>query len=419
MPRLGHYLNTQISELGSAQAYALFAESLSEGKITPEDVSIREIAEGLLGPDWANKMMQGGCRMQIPHQFSGDPYLGVPLGYFSESGDAVDSSAFADITGQILFQEIKRMYTAANFMADQLCRVMPVTNRNLKEEKVPYLSTVVDRPPHVQEGMPYPRTQFNQQYVTLPAPIKFGEICAVTMEMIFSDHTQQAREAAGKVGEATAMQKEFMILQAVLGITNTYKFNGTSYNTYYKASDSGPFTNKVASLPLTDAETINTLEQTLGEMTDPVSGKPILVQPTLLLTMPYRFRLARRIMAASELRVGDGASNSIATYSPDLLEDYPVAKTRYGYFLLTSSATPTGNDLVGGGLTATQAKEYGILGNFPEAFRWRQVFGLQTFLAPPQAPEDFNNDIVLQVKAREYGNIGVYDPRHVVLFYNT
>jgi hypothetical protein len=408
---LGRYLANQVKEHGAPQTWRLFTESLNEGKITADDFSLREAAESILGPGWDQKMLRGGCRMNMPAGVSGD---GVPLGMFMEAGDAVDSSMFADITGQILFQEIKAQYEAADFLGDQLCRVMPVTNRNLGTEKIPYLSPVLDNPPHVQQGMPYPRTSFTQQYVTLPAPVKFGEICAVTMEMIFSDHTMQARESAGSVGLRTRQTKEEMILQVVLGITNPYVFNGTSVNTY---NTSTPFINSVGSTALTDAESINVAEQLLGEMTDPVTGKPIMVKPNLLLVMPYRYRLARRIMGASYIRMGDGASTSIATTSPDFLEDYPVAKTRYGYHLLTSSATPTGNNLVGGGVAAADAIDYWYLGDFKKAFVWRQVFPLQTFLAPPQAPEDFNNDIVLQVKAREYGVAGVYDPRYVVKMY--
>jgi hypothetical protein len=40
-------------------------------------------------------------------------------------------------------------------------------------------------------------------------------------------------------------------------------------------------------------------------------------------------------------------------------------------------------------------------------------------VAPPLAPEEFEKDIVLQVKAREWGSMGVYDPRYVALLYNT
>ena len=404
MPTLGKHLRDYTKANGRQATYGMLTEALSEGLINPAtDVSIRELAESMLGPDWALKL-------------KATSFGEHPLGMFPEAGDAVDSSMFADITGQILFQEIKAQYNAAEFIGDNFCRTMPVTNKNLGEEKIPYLSTVADRPPHVQQGMPYPRTQFTQQYVILPPIVKFGEICQVTMEMIFSDHTLQAREAAGKVGEATRITKEELQWSTILGLTTSYKFNSSTAAATYQAST--PYVNLKSSTPLVDANSVNTAEQLLGDMVDPVSGKAIRINPTGLVVMPANYRNARRIMGSSEVRVGDGASTSIATYSPDMLDDYPVYKTRYGYNLLIASATPSGNDVPGGGLSAANAKEYWFLGDFKKAFVWRQAMPLQTFVAPPQSPEEFNNDIVLQVKAREWGSMGVYDPRYVVKLYN-
>jgi hypothetical protein len=270
----------------------------------------------------------------------------------------------------------------------------------------------------VNQGQPYPRTSFGEQFVILPAIKKFGEIVQVTMEMIFSDHTLQAREAAQSVGERVRMIKEEMILQTVLGLVDSYKFNSTTAAATYQATT--PYINKLSGKPLVDDDTINIAEQLLAEMKDPVLSKPIRVQPTALLVMPFNYRKMRRVMNSSGIRTGDGASTTIATYAQDQREnDYPVLATRWGYNLLTSSATPAGNDLVGGGLTATQAREYWLLGNFPKAFIWRQAAPFQSFVAPPLAPEEFEKDIVLQVKAREWGSMGVYDPRYVALLYNT
>ena len=409
MPTLGRYLKNQIAEHGAQHTFGVFAENLENGNIGDADVSLRELAESLMGPQWDQAIFRGERVLRAER----------PIGVFTESGDAVDSSMFADITGQILFQEIKTRYNSQEFVGDKLCRVMPVTNKNLGEEKIPYLSSNPDAPPNVQEGHEYPRTQFTQQYVILPAPQKFGEICDVTMEMIASDHTMQAREAAGGVGERVRIMKEERILAGVLGLSGSiYKFNSSTGAATYQTST--PYINKKSSTPLSDADSINVAEQLLYEMTDPVSGKPIVVNPTALLVMPYNYRKARRIMGADGLRVGDGASSTLATYTPDYLDtDYPVLRTRYGYNLLQASATPTGNELAGGGISAANAREYWLLGNFPRAFVWRQVFPLQTFVAPPLNPAEFSRDIVLSVKAREYGAFGVYDPRYVVMLYNS
>ncbi len=411
MPSLGKYLRTQTEQHGARHTYGLFTEALQKGEITDGDWSLRETADALLPADFQTQSPRS--RMVLP---AGDHAIGS---VFPEAGggDAVDSSMFANITGQILFQEIKRMYESADFVGGELCRVMPVTNKNLGEEKIPYLSPAVDSPPYVNQGQPYPRTSFGEQYLYLPAIKKFGEICQVTMEMIFSDHTLQAREAAQSVGERVRMIKEEMILQTVLGLVDTYKFNSTTAAATYQATT--PYINKKSGSALTDADSINVAEQLLAEMVDPVTGKPIRVRPNALLVMPFNYRKMRRVMGASGLRVGDGASATLATYTPDYLDnDYPVLQTRWGYHLLLDPTAPVGNNLPGGGLTATNAREYWLLGDFKKAFIWRQAAPFQTFVAPPLAPEEFEKDIVLQVKAREWGSMGVYDPRYVALLYN-
>lgn len=409
MPNLGKTLCTWAEAHGHRQTLSMFTEALESGRISPRDISFRELAESYMGSDW-----QGQLRLLAANpsarRVHGDDVA------FAEAGDAVDSSAFSNITGQILVNEVKAQYEAADMIADQLCTTIPVTNGNLGTQKVPYLSPAVDpltgQLRTVQQGMPYPHTEIQEQYITYPAIRKFGEICAVTMEAIYSDLTQQIRESAGSVGLRIRQEKEEVVLRTVLGIDNSFSWNGTSYNTYQAST---PWINTVGSTPFLDWSSLNSAEQLLVQMTDPVTGKPIKVKPNALLVMPAKYYTFMRTMNAIEVRTGDGASNTQATYAASpLATNYPVLKSPYARQLLITSAAN-----LGAGLTATQADEYWYLGDFKRAFVWRQYLPFDTFVAPPMTPEEFHKDVILQVKAREAGVAGVRDPRFVVKMYST
>jgi hypothetical protein len=411
MASLGKYIREVANQSGARQAQAYVAEALADEKITMDDFSLREMAESYLGPNWYAKLDAYRNRMPVGMSPDGEAI-------FAESGDAVDSSSFSNITGQILFNEIKQKYNAAGFIGDQLCSLVPITNRNLSTQKTPWLSAVVDTPALVNQGMPYPHTEFSEQYIEYPAPVKFGRICSVTMEMIFSDLTMQARESAGTVGLRHRQHKEEMILSTVMGLINSHKWNGTTYNTYQTTT---PWVNVISGSTLTDWTSLEAMEQLLAEMTDPVTGKPIEIDAQQLLVMPRKFYTARQILHATEVRKGDGASNTQATYSESPLDTmYPILMSKYAYKLLTSTAAPAGwsNHIGAGSFNATAAKEYCFLGDFQKAFVWRQAMPLEVITAPPMMPEDFHQDIVLQVKTREFGVAGVRDPRYVVKLYN-
>lgn len=419
MALLGKHIREWSEAHGPVAASQNFSEALQTGKITFSDVSLRELAESLCGSNWAARLQAAG-----PNALSGmaactdyDGHWVPNYRAFSEAGDAVDASMFADITGQILFNEIKARYQAANMLGDRLTSTIPVTNGNLGTQKTPWLSAIFDAPAiNVQPGMPYPGTAFGQQYITYPAPGKFGLICRITMEMLYSDLTQQAREAAGDVGLRTRQEKEERILSVVLGLKNPHSWNGTTYNTYQTST---PWVNVVSSQTLVDWTELDLMYQRLVEMKDPVSNKAINVQPTGLLVMPRKKRTAMRIMTATQVRTGDGASNTQITLA-DSPQDivYPVMDSIYAYNLLTGATATDTNEVAHGGLTSDQAKEYCYLGDFPRAFGWRQVYPLRVIPAPPNNMEDFNRDIVFQIKSSEYGVAVVRDPRYVVKLYN-
>ena len=381
------YKLKQVCEQNGVQATVnTLKEAFAEKKITAGDFSLRRMAEAFMGHNWTS-------------------VLENRLGRVQESSEAVSASLFTAITGQLLVNEIKEKFQLASFIGDQLATTIPVTNGNLGTQKVPYLSDVRDIGEKLEEGEPYPQTQFAGQYITYPGVEKHGRICAVTMEAIYSDLTTQILDSARSVGTYLALTKEYKILQVILGVTNNHSWNGTSYNTYLTT---GAWINKLTTFSLTDWTSINSLEQLFVNMVDPVTGYPILVEPKQMLVMPALKYQARSVINATEVRRNNpGYATSgapIQNVSDNPLDrDYQIMTSPHAFKALTDS-----------GVSASNANTRVYLGDFQKAFVWREAKPLTVVEAPPLNPLEFNQDIALAVKASWMGVAGVRDPRYVV-----
>jgi hypothetical protein len=374
---------------GRATTAKVLTEAIRERKVDPRRISLRRLAESYMGSGWAEHLTRA-----------------VRSGRVTESAEAVDTSGFQDITGQLLVNEIREKYKLVSWLGDTLTTTIPVTNGNLGEQTVPYLSDVVDMGDIVQQGMPYPQTSFKGQYIKYPSVEKIGRICSVTMEAIFSDLTGQILDSAKSVATILGLTREESILRVVYGLVNTHNWNGSVYQTY---NTSGNWVNKLTGFKLTDWTSINTLEQMFVNILDPVLRKPIMVEPKDMLVMPATRYTAKNILHATEVRqTVPGFADTglpITEVSPNPLDrTYAIMSTANAYRMMTNEA----------GKTPEQANDIVILGDFKKAFCWREAKPLQVVEAPANNPLDFHNDIVLAVKASYMGVAGITDPRYVV-----
>jgi hypothetical protein len=350
------------------------------------------MAQSLIGDEW-------------------EPHLRNYAGRIRESVDAVDASGFSAITGQLFVDEVKDKFKLATYVTDQMFRTIKVTNGNLGTQIVPYLSDTLDDPGIVQQQQPYPGTQFQGQYITLAAPEKYGRICRVTFEMIYADLTKQAMDSASSVGKRVGLWIEKKRLRVALGLDNNHVWNGTSYNTYQA---SAPWINTLSDFSLVNWTSLQRLELLFAQMLDPILNEPIDIDGAGLLVMPKLRYTAKRILNATEVRSGNEASDAgNLTVSGNPLDA--------GYTLMSSKHARRQLRTYGSGTYTTDpiADSLVLCGDFKRAFYWREVFPPQVVQAPPQAPEEFNQDVVLQVKANVFGVAGVWDPRYSILAYNS
>lgn len=367
-------------------------DALASGKVRPRDVHLQDLAENLLGRSKTEQIRK------LHHIREGATHL-------LEATEAIDASAFADITGQLLVTEIKEKYNAPEFISDQLCRTIPNPGGNLGTHKIPYLSDVVDIASTLEAAQPYPQTRFQESWVTMPAPERRGLICALTLEMVVSDLTGQAQDSAASIGRSMRYQKEQRILNVVLGLVNSYQWNGNSLTTYVTSAGVGNYTNKITGETITTYAQINDAEQLFWKMVDPITGRRIQARPTAILCMPAKRYDLKRILHATEVRDATTGTHNV---SPNPLDvTYPVLTSPIAEALL-----------LGSGMAQTNVTQQVYFGDFRKAFFYREVESFTTQQAPAGNAADFNQDVVLQIKCREWGVPGVYDPRYAVLVSN-
>lgn len=360
--------------------HAELSEAIDAGEVKANEFSFRELFEGLV---------EDG--RTIVSQWSNNPESRMSL---LEAG--VQTSNFSNITGQLMVNEVMAGFNDVSFIGDQLCRTM--TTRLARGEKVIGLAGVGSGSIEVVgEGQPYPFAGFGEDWVQTPETAKRGTIVQITREAIVADLTGQILDRARGVGYATGYDREVRILDAALGITSTYnRKNLGVVATYGDNSGAHDFDNLAASNTLVDWTDIENAELLFDAMVDPNTGDAINVIPNTLVVPTSLKYTARRILDATGIQFGDGASNTTRTIGSN-----PVG----GAYSLVSSPLVRAR---------TSSTTTWFIGDFKKAFRYMEVSPMQVVEAPTNATEEFHRDIVNQYKVSEWGVAACVEPRFVV-----
>ena len=368
---------------GAEKTIRHLGEALKSRELKPEDFSIRDLAEGLIpdGHHWIREL---------------DPRSG---GAVILESDGIDMTAFMNVSRQIVFSKILESYEQESFVASKLVETI---STRMDGEKIPTSSGIQDISMEVKPGMPYSNVGFGEDYIDTPSTSKHGLIVAVTKEAIYFDRTHLILSRASEVGEILARNKEKRILDAILGITNTYKWKGKGYSTYY-SSTSDPYLNSLAENSLVDWQSIENAENMLDNMTDPSTNEPILAEADTVLIMPQKRGVAHRLFNASEVSYNSAGADTTMTAIPNPFKKYNVASSRLAY-----------RRLIDCGVGAADAAEHWYFGNFRKAFAYMENWPITVTQSPIGSEADFNNDILVRFKASERGTPAVLNPRYVV-----
>lgn len=373
-------LRAMVKDKGADWTAQHLTEALEQKKVKPEDFSIRDLAEGLIedGQSWLNHFAsrRGGFRT------------------LTEAASVVDLSAFAGITGQILFNKVLEKYENPEFLWKDLVEVVPTTFPD--GERLPGIGGVGDKFENVPEGEPWPTLGVNEEFVDTPPTVRRGGIIPVSRDIIIGDRTGVLLERCADIGHFMGINQERRVLDCVTGQTNTYKRNSISTNTYLT---SGAYINSHSNT-LVDWTDIENAELLFDAMTDPNNGLPIVMKPDTILVPSALKKTAQRILNATETATVDNQANA-GTYRMWS----PVPGPLYGgtYKLLSNAFVKE----------RTSSAAHWFLGAPKKSFVYMQYWKTETTTAGETSEAAFTHETFMRVKCTERGVPAVKNPRYM------
>ncbi len=369
--------------------------------VVNSDFSIRQLAENF----WFDSHGDRCGREILENWKGGNTGDGPQRVGLTEAAGPVERSAFSNITGQIVYNEVMDAWNQPGYIADSLVTNVPTAF--LDGERIPGISVVGDDAEVVGEGQPYPYSGLSEQYVDTPPPLKRGHIVSLTMESLIADRTGQILQRANTVTNSLRINKEKRVLDTALGITTSWKRNSSSATGTYLDSTTKPhdFDNLAASNALADWTDVEAALLLFDGMTDPDIGEPITVVPTTVVVPSGLLMTAARILNATfvDERTGVALAAGATTDSDRTTR----ASNPVGAMALTTLSNAYVASRVGNSTTW-------FVGDFAKAFRYMEVRPITMVQAPTNNEMEFTRDIVEQFKVNEYGVPAVVEPRYVV-----
>lgn len=375
----------------------LVREAIAEGKYDPErHLNLRELAEATLGRHTFEARLRE---------------YGQRAGWVSESAstEGVDLSIFRGVIQGNVAAVTELVYEDSASVVDQLVGDAPddAGMDPLQTRKNPVDGVAGDPPRDVAPATDYPRTGFSPHYTEAPVADKVGLIALLPLEFVKANSVRRYINAVKEVARKVMVEMRKRKLRLVTGVTNNYKRNGTSYNTYLTSGDR---VNRITNFVIANGPAeIDRLMQLFDGMTNPFTGEPMETDPTAIVTTRgNRFRL-KEMLLADTLRETAGTTEVEADSPLDFTGE--VLWDRYVYNLLVNER----------GLSAAVAATWMAMGDFQKAFKWREIEPFKTVEVGPNDPSwppHFFQDIVYGTKSGFWGVGYVDDPFSVAEAYN-
>lgn len=314
-----------------------------------------------------------------------------------EAADVVSTTHFANITGQIVYSRVLDSYEDPQFIGDRLVEKI---NSEFESEKIAGIGGIGDAAESILEGGVYPNAGMSERWIETPRTTKHGLIVEVTKEAVFYDRTGLVLRRAGEVGRWLALNKEKRILDTVLGITTSYRVNGSAAQaTYGDTHTNGTFDNLAGSNTLADWTDIEVALLLFDAMTDPNTGEPIDVRPNQIIVPSALKMTAERILSATQVRYGAPGSTSVVTQT-----DSPNPLANQSFEVLSSQYVKD----------RTSSDSTWFIGDFARAFAYIENWPMTVVQAPDNNEAEFTRDVVARYKASEKGEPAVMEPRRAV-----
>src|SRR5262245_19453516 len=377
----------EVSAAGVQAVATDLAEAVEQRELRLDNVSLRDLAEALIPDgrewlDWIDHRRKGGSSVSM-----------------LEASNAVDTSAFSNITGQLIFSKIKEGYESPDFLWPELCET--VSTNFLDGERIPGIGELGDVGEVIEEGMEFPYVGTNEEWLQTVPTGKRGFIVPLTREVIVADRTGILITRCSGGGRWLGVGKDKRIIDCAIGVTNNYNRNGVASNTYLT---SGSYINSQTGNALdasgNEWRALEKAELLFDAITDPNTGEPIIVKPDAIVVPTALLRTAQRILGGTGVVTVDNRANAatIRTESPNPYGGKNIKVLSSPYVKARSSS-------------ATKW----WWGAPKKAFLYIQVWDIETLQAASNNELEFSQDIWMRYKVSERGVAAVQEPRFMTM----
>jgi len=321
----------------------------------------------------------------------------------AEADGGVQTSAFQNISGQIVYSSILDKYEAEEFVFTKLIPDEQVTNGTLEGEKIAGLTQIGNQIAVRKENDPYAVAGVGENWIYAPAVKDRGLIVPVSWEAVFADRTGRLLEFCGDVGHSMGLDREDRAIDCVIDENVTdHRYNWRTAGqiaTYGDNSGTHSWDNLAAANALVDWTNLNTADQLFNGLVDPFTGYPIVESAPHLVVPKSLEKTALRTLNATEIRVATPGYATIANPTQTL-----VANPYAGKFEVISTRR----------LAARQAtKTSWYYGDMKKAFRYRVAEPMTVIQAPTNNQDEFHRRVVAQFRVNERGAYYTREPRAV------
>jgi hypothetical protein len=367
--------------LGGPKTADHLCEALKSGELKPTDFSIANLAEGLIedGVEFV--------RNCDPRQ-AGDGDKGLM--------EAVDSTAFKKVSGQVISTAIMQAFENPRFVGDMLHTNRPT---RLNGERIDNITEIGDKATVVDEGKPFPEVGVGESWIETPQTTKRGMKISLTKEAIFFDRTGILLDKASQVGHYLGVNKEKRHIDLALGVVNNYKYRDTAYDTYQTTT---PWDNVVTSNGLHDWTDIDAALQTFGLLVDPDTGDPIMITPIQILCHSAIRKTVDYVLNATHVIIDPNAAAATQNIQPQIDNRVLIPNT---YEVISSPWVDA--RYVANSITTTTW----FFGDFRRAFAYMENWPIAVVPMPANSTQEYELDIMAGWKVSERGVVAVMEPR--------
>lgn len=373
-------------------------------RFRPHEISIQEIAKACIGDHWYEALRPGLINAAQVYEQAGN-LLEAGTGAIMPSAFA-NINAFTAITGGLMEVSILEGWNNPGYIADEIAPV--VETRMFEGRKVIGAARIGDLAEERLPGMPTKRVQFGERWITQPRTVENAFAVEITQEAIYLDQTGSVPEEANNLGDWLRYRKDIRCINAFIGVTNTYVYGGTSYNTYLAA---GTWDNDFSNELLQESDVEEVMVK-FRNMKDQETSTPVLIRPNMILLNRGKSRIARAILGDTATGYEYRGIPGSTTDPQEIRKSEPAYRGQFG---LIESPLVYERCIATDGLALSAANAEKYWWTYEKgAMRYAQNYPIRTQTAAPNQLDMIDRGVVLYTKADERGIPMWYEPRKVV-----